>query len=72
MKDLKIGKLLIKKKALITIAFCLFINGMVIGTSVAFKKTTLLDVNVLVLYGAIFLPYLFSSTTIKKNIIEST
>lgn len=71
MKDLKIGRLLIKKKALLIIALCLFINGMVIGAAVAFKQTTRQDLNVLVMYVAIFLPYILLFKSITSNIEES-
>ena len=37
MKDIKIGKLVFSKKAILLIAFCLFLNGMLIGSMVAYK-----------------------------------
>ncbi len=66
MINLKIGKLLFNKKAVLTIAFCLFLNGIIIGLMVASNNKS----NFLLYYISIFLPYVFFFTTIKRNITE--
>ncbi|KUF39404.1 hypothetical protein HX017_01740 [Myroides marinus] len=38
MKELRVGKLLIRRKAILLIAFVLFVLGMSIGASVAMKE----------------------------------
>jgi len=71
MKDFKIGKLLISKKAILLIAFCLFLNGMVIGAFVALnEKAVNHSINLLIVFTAIFIPYIMFFKSIKKNIAE--
>jgi len=70
MKDIKIGKLVFSKKAILLIAFCLFLNGMLIGSMVAYKQHTNGGVNFMVLYVMMFLPYLFFYRAVKRNITE--
>lgn len=71
MRDLKIGKLLITKKAILLIAFCLFLNGMAIGALVALdKKETNNSMNVLILFVTLFVPYILFFKSIRRNVIE--
>lgn len=66
MKELKIGKLIFNKTAITLLVCCLFFNGLVIGFSAAYAK----DINILLFYLMILLPYLFLYKKIKKNIRE--
>ncbi|MGJ1404603.1 MULTISPECIES: hypothetical protein [Sphingobacterium] len=70
MKDLKIGKIIIKVKAIIIIAFCLFLNGSVIGAVAAHTQVTEKGINSLLIYILIFLPYIIMFKSIKNNITE--
>ena len=70
MNDLKIGNLVFTKKAVGLIAFCLFLNGSIIGAMVAYKASHPAGINVIVLYAGMFLPYLVLGKSIRKNIIE--
>jgi len=70
MKDLKIGKIIIKVKAIIIIAFCLFLNGSVIGAAAAHTQVTETGINPLLIYILIFLPYIIMFKSIKNNITE--
>ncbi len=66
MRDLKIGKLIFKKKALLIILFCLFLNVINIGLMVACFSNK----NFTLFYAAFFIPYLLFFKTIKNNVIE--
>lgn len=66
MKDLKIGKLIFKKKALLLIAFCLFLNGITIGLMVASESNH----NFMFYYISLLIPYILFYKTIKDNVIE--
>lgn len=69
MKDIKIGKILFTRKAILLIAFCLFLNGMTIGAIVAYKEVAN-DINFLIIYIFIFMPYFLFFKNIKKHIVE--
>ncbi len=70
MTDLKIGKLLFRKEAIILIACCLFINGVIIGAFAMFKSMVQSDVSFIFVYIAMFIPYIFLFKKIKRNITE--
>ncbi len=70
MENLKIGRLVFKKKAILLMAFCLFLNGMTIGALVANHQVSDKKLNFIIFYVAIFIPYLLLFKSIKKNIIE--
>lgn len=69
MKELKVGSLVFKKKAVFLTAFCLFLNGMLIGAMVAYKQENAESLNFLPFYILFFLPYLLVIKPIKQNIV---
>lgn len=71
MKDLRIGKLVFSKKSILLIALCIFINGMTIGVMVAYNETNDKNLNFILFYISIFIPYLLMFKTIKSNISET-
>lgn len=72
MKSLKIGNLVFNKKALILLAVCLFINGIVIGTFVAYHQENEATTNIILFMVTLFLPYLILFKSFSKNIKEMT
>jgi len=70
MKSLKIGKLIFNRKAIFLIAFCLFLNGVLIGTLVAYNQDSNESLNVILFMFMIFLPYILFYKSIGKNIKE--
>ena len=70
MRDLKIGALTFKPTAIKRIALCLFLNGMLIGLMVAYKKYTGDSVSLFIIYPLMFLPYLLNRKTIRRNMLE--
>jgi uncharacterized membrane protein YfcA len=70
MKSLKLGNLVFNKKAILLLAFCLFINGIVIGALVASHQSNSQKTNVLVLMMFLLSPYLLLHKSIRKNIKE--
>ena len=71
MKALRIGKLVFSKKSILLIALCIFINGMTIGVMVAYNETNDKNLNFILFYISIFIPYLLMFKTIKSNISET-
>ncbi|RKD98754.1 hypothetical protein [Marinifilum flexuosum] len=71
MKPLKIGKLYFNKKAILLIAFCLFLNGILIGALVAYQQNRGESISPILLMALMFVPYILFSKGIKKNINES-
>lgn len=70
MKSIKLGKLIFNRKAIFLIAFCLFLNGVLIGALVAYNQDANESINVILLLFLIFLPYLLFYKSIGKNITE--
>ncbi|MEJ7560005.1 MAG: hypothetical protein WKF66_16955 [Pedobacter sp.] len=70
MKDIKIGVLTFKPRALRKIAMCLFFNGVLIGLMVAYKKYTGNPLNFFIIYPLLFLPFLLNRKEICKNVFE--
>jgi len=70
MKNIQIGKLIFTKKAILTLAFCLFINGISLGALITFNKNNEGNNTFLLFYFSLFIPYILLYKTIKKNIIE--
>jgi hypothetical protein len=70
MKDVKIGRLIFKPRAIRNIAFCLFFNGIIIGLMVAHKQVTGASMSILIINPLMFLPYIFFWKEIRKYMIE--
>lgn len=70
MKSVKIGALTFMPKAIKTIALCLFLNGILIGLMVAYKKYTGNSLGLFIIYPLMFLPYLLARNEIRRNTIE--
>ncbi len=70
MKDIKIGTLTFKPKAIQKIIRCLFFNGLLIGLMVAYKKYTGDSLSLFIIYPLMFLPYLLSRKEIRRNLVE--
>jgi hypothetical protein len=70
MKDVKIGALIFKPRAIKKIALCLFFNGVLIGLMVAYKKYTGNSPSILIVFPLMFLPYLLNRKEIRKNLQE--
>lgn len=70
MKNIQIGKLIFTKKAILTLAFCLFINGLLIGGLVAYGKSNAVNDLFYMFYVSLFIPYVLLYKTIKAGIIE--
>lgn len=68
MKSIKIGNLVFNKKALMLLAFCLFVNGIIIGASVASNQENESTTNVILLLVTLFIPYLILFKSFSKNI----
>ncbi len=62
----KIGKLIFHRKAILMIALCLFLNGIIIGLMAAGNDKD----NFLFYYISISIPYIFFFRTIRNNITE--
>jgi len=73
MKDIKIGKLTFHKKAIQTIAFCAFLNGLSFGAfAVLTQDGNSNTVFFLLFFAFLFMPYILFRKTIKNNISELT
>jgi len=70
MKDIKIGALTFKPKAIKLIFLCLFVNVIVIGIMVLFKRITGNSLSLFVVYPLMLLPYLLMRKKIGKNLTE--
>ena len=70
MKLLKIGKLIFNKKAILILTFCLFLNGVVIGASIAAKQLDDISISIFILMPLMFLPYVLLRKRISGNIEE--
>jgi len=70
MKDIRIGNLIFNKKSILLLAFCLFINGMLIGGLVAYSKLNHGSINFIPFYVMMFLPYVICRKAISRNITE--
>jgi hypothetical protein len=68
MKSIKIGNLVFNKKALYLLAFCLFVNGIIIGASVAYNQENESATNVIFLMITLFMPYLILFKSFSRNI----
>lgn len=72
MKALKVGSLVMNGKAVGVIAFCLFLNGMLIGAGVGVGESTNNGGGLLRSFlVALFVPYLLFFKTIRNNITAS-
>lgn len=69
MKDLKIGQLLFTKKAVLLIAFRLFILGIAIGASVALKEQHSQWAIPIIFLGVLLSILTFRKTT-RENIVD--
>jgi hypothetical protein len=58
MKDVKLGALTFKPKAILLLALCLFFNGLLIGLMVAYKKYTGNSLSLFIIYPLMFVPYI--------------
>lgn len=72
MKDIRIGALAFKPKAIRIIALCLLFNVVTIGAMVALKKNVGSPINIFIVYPLLFVPYLFGSKEIRANVISAT
>jgi len=72
MKNVKIGALTFKPKAILLIALCFFFNGLVIGVMVAYKKFTGDSISLFIIYPLMFVPYLLNRKGIMKNMIDAS
>jgi hypothetical protein len=70
MKDIKIGALTFKPMAIKKIALCLFLNGVLIGLMVVYRKYTGNSLSLFLIYPLMFLPYLLNLNGIRKNMID--
>ena len=70
MKSINIGHLIFNKKAILLIAFCIFINGIVIGALVASHQNGSQNTNIFFLIMFMLSPYLLLQKSIRKNIKE--
>ena len=70
MKSINIGHLVFNKKAILLIAFCLFINGIAIGALVASHQNGSQNTNIFFLIMFMLSPYLLLQKSIRKNIKE--
>ena len=70
MKPLKIGKIIIHKKALGVIAFCLLLNGISIGALVASNHNTEESISLFLLLIVLLLPYVLFYKKIAEHIEE--
>jgi hypothetical protein len=70
MKDIKIGALTFKPRAIISIAWCLSFNVVMIGLMVACKKYTGDSPSLFIIYPLMFLPYLVKRKEISRYTIE--
>lgn len=69
MKDIRIGNLVFNKKAILMIAFCLFLNGMFIG-ALAAMNIRITGMLFLAFFAFMFLPYVAFYKSIMGNIRE--
>lgn len=69
MKDLKIGQLIFTKKAILLIAFRLFLLGIAIGVSVALKEEHSQWTLAILFLGVLLSVMSFRKTT-RENIID--
>ena len=69
-RDVRIGKLILNRTALVSSLLCLFLNGMTIGAMVAHYHVSQGTINVPILFILLFAPYLIFYNTLKKNIVE--
>ena len=70
MKSINIGHLVFNKKAILLIAFCIFIKGIVIGALVASHQNGSQNTNIFFLIMFMLSPYLLLQKSIRKNIKE--
>ena len=68
MKTLKIGKLILNKKAIAFILFCLFLNGLLIGTMVAFGQDSSKTISPILILALMLAPYILFYKIIGRNI----
>ena len=68
MKSIKIGNLVFNKKALYLLLFCLFVNGIIIGASVAYNQENESATNIILLMVMLFMPYLILFKSFSRNI----
>jgi len=68
MKTLKIGKLILNEKAIVFIIFCLFLNGILIGTMVAFGQDSSKSISPILILALLFAPYIVFYKIIGRNI----
>lgn len=71
MKDLKIGALVITKKALLLILLALFIDGIIFGAFVASNLLYGKSINIIVLLVLLLMPFIILYKPISKNIHET-
>lgn len=69
MNQIRVEKLIFMPKAILTLAFCLFINGISIGIFVAYSKKINVNDLFIMFYYSLFIPYILLYKTIKSNII---
>ena len=70
MKDLRIGKLLFKLKAVQTIAFAFFINGLTLGGFIASSILADRNINIFLLIIMLLIIWIPLYPTISKNVEE--
>jgi hypothetical protein len=70
MKSIRIGKLTFNKKAILVVTFCLFLNGVVIGASLAAQQLDDISISISILMPLLFLPYVLLRKRISSNIQE--
>jgi|AntRauMFilla1563_2_1112583.scaffolds.fasta_scaffold06407_3 hypothetical protein len=68
MKSIKIGNLVFNKKALYLLLFCLFVNGIIIGASIAYNQENESATNIILLMVMLFMPYLILFKSFSRNI----
>jgi|UPI00039B4276 hypothetical protein len=71
MKSIQIGKLVFYKKAILVVTFCLFLNGVVIGASIAAEQLDDISISIFILMPLLFLPYVLLRKRISNNIQET-
>jgi hypothetical protein len=70
MRELKIGKLLFKAKAIQLIAFAFFIDGIILGGFIAFSILGDKNINIFLLMILLFITWVPLFSTISKNVEE--
>jgi len=72
MKEIRIGSMFLNKKAILTIAFCLFLNGIMFGGLIAAfedkEESNFAFLSLLII--ELLLPYILFYKTIKQNITK--